>query len=521
MIPGKQYGPEDFLRIAWRRKWLIVVPFVVIGAATVAATSLLPNVYKSETLILVVPQRVPESYVQSTVTMRIEDRLQSISQQIMSRPRLERIIQELNLYAELRKTALMEDVVQRMREEIDPQIVRGDAFRITYFSGDPATAMRVVERLADLFIEENLRDREVLAEGTNQFLESQLEDARRRLVENEQRLAEYRLKHSDEMPSQLNANIQAQHNAEMQVQSLINALAIDRDRRRSLERQISDLALPLGTEAPAQPPHAVGTEEAGASSAERLAAAREQLTGLENRLTGEHPDVIRARRAVAELEQKVKDDAAAGPRATPARPEPLAERVRQSRLKELQADLESLTRDITAKEELERRLRSTIATYQQRVQAVPLRESELSALTRDYETINEMYQSLLQRHEASKISANLERRQQGEQFKVLEPANLPERPFSPNRFRLNLLGAFFGLAFGAAIAGGLEFLDKTIRSEEDVRVALGLPVLALVPRVAGDGGPAVARRWVPWSIAGAVVLALAAAVAGAALFMRA
>ena len=162
------------------------------AAATAVVSRKLPDLYRSDTLILVVPQRVPESYVKSTVTSRIEDRLQSISQQILSRTRLERIIQDFNLYAEERQTGIMEDIVEQMRADIKVDVVKGDAFRVSYIGRDPRTVMKVTERLASLFIEENLRDREVLAEGTNQFLEAQLEDARRRLVEHEKKLEVYR-----------------------------------------------------------------------------------------------------------------------------------------------------------------------------------------------------------------------------------------------------------------------------------------------------------------------------------------
>ena len=187
-----------------------------------------------------VPQRVPESYVRATVTARIEDRLQSISQQIMSRPRLEQVIHDFDLYPTQRRTGVMEDVIERMRREIEVQVVKGDSFRVAYVADDPRTAMQVVERLGSLFIEENLRDREVLAEGTNQFLEAQLQDARSRLVDYERKLSDYQREHSDELPSQMNFNLQAQHNAELQVQSIVDSLSADRDRRLILERQIAD-----------------------------------------------------------------------------------------------------------------------------------------------------------------------------------------------------------------------------------------------------------------------------------------
>ena len=204
----------------------------------------LPNVYRSETLILVVPQRVPESYVRSTVTTRIEDRLQSISQQILSRTRLERIIQDFNLYPK-----------QRAQDQTHGRHRRADAQRTSASTSsratrsasasranDPRTAMRVTERLASLFIDESLRDREVLAEGTNQFLEAQLDDARRQLDrEREASSRSTSATYDGELPTQLDANMQGLHNTEMQLQALGESLNRDRDRRLLLERTVADV----------------------------------------------------------------------------------------------------------------------------------------------------------------------------------------------------------------------------------------------------------------------------------------
>jgi len=181
VLPGKRYSVEDVLYLAWRWWWLLVVPWVVVAIVSFVVVRRLPDVYRSESLIQVVPPRVPEGYVRS-LSARLGDRLPVISQQIMSRTRLERVIQDFDLYAEDRKSKLMEDVVLRMRDEVGVQMVKGDAFVVSYVSNDAQTAKKVTERLASLFIEENLRDREGLAEGANQFLESQLDDARRKLV---------------------------------------------------------------------------------------------------------------------------------------------------------------------------------------------------------------------------------------------------------------------------------------------------------------------------------------------------
>src|SRR5437867_81923 len=163
MIPGKTYTAEDFLRIAWRRKWVILIPFVLTSVATYVVVKHLPNRYQSKTLILVVPQRVPDSYVHSTISAPIEDRLRSMKEQILSRSRLERVMDDFNLYTQERQHSSMEDVVDKMRREIVVDTVKGDSFTVSYTTGNARVAMQVTARLASMFIEESLRDRVVLA----------------------------------------------------------------------------------------------------------------------------------------------------------------------------------------------------------------------------------------------------------------------------------------------------------------------------------------------------------------------
>jgi polysaccharide chain length determinant protein (PEP-CTERM system associated) len=513
VIPGKQYTPEDVVRIAWRRKWWAILPTVIIGAAVAAWSHTLPNLYHSETLILVVPQRVPESYVRSTVTTRIEDRLQSITQQILSRTRLERIIQDFNLYPDARRTQIMEDIVEQMRKnDIEIQVVKGDAFKVGFTSDDARTAMRVTERLASLFIEENLRDREVLAEGTNQFLEAQLEDARRRLIENEKRLEEYRRQHAGELPTQLEANMQGQHNIEMQLQALTESLNRDRDRRLVVERLIADANTSDTVIVPPRPvtSNADGVPTGG-SAADQLAAAQEMLRAMEVRLKPEHPDVVRMTKMVAELQKKADAEALARPVSAGAVPLTPAEIVKRNRVAEMKAENEKLDHQIAQKLEDEKRLRALLGDYQKRIEAAPARQSELTELTRDYDTFQKSYQSLLAKKEDSNISANLERRQIGEQFKILDPARMPERPSSPNRPKLQGLGVAGGATLGLALAVLIEYLDKRLKSEADVKAALNLMVLATIPVLEDSSKP---RRW---KLAAAWAAAFLVATLGAAM----
>lgn len=506
MVPGKKYTPEDFLDIARRRIWLIIIPFVLVSTATAIVAKRTPNLYRSETVILVVPQRIPESYVRSTITSRIEDRLQSIGQQILSRTRLERIILDFDLYAGDRRTAPMENVVEIMRRDIEVETVKGDAFKVTYVSGDPKAAMEVTNRLASLFIEENRRDREVLADGTNQFLESQLEDARRRLAEHEKKVQEYRQQYTGELPTQVQSNLQVIQNTQLQVQAILESIDRDRDRRIVLERSIADASAADERSAGAEtsPVEAQTSQEEG-----ELETARRTLRDLQARLTSEHPDVVRAKRQLRELEAKAAPAApsaaapAPQPEIRPARPPATAARIRN-----LQNEMQNIDRQIAYKEAEERRLRGVIATYQARVEAAPKRESELIELTRDYTTLQQLYTGLLAKREDSKIAANLERRQAGEQFRILDPARVPEQPFSPNRMRMNLMGAIAGLALGLGLVALLEYRDTTLRTDDDVLSTLNLPVLAVIPLLVTsvDDRRQKRRRWAAVAAAASVMV---------------
>jgi polysaccharide chain length determinant protein (PEP-CTERM system associated) len=482
MIPGKKYSAEDFLHIAWRRKWIIVVPLMAISLGTFAVVKRLPNQYRSQTTILVVPQRVPDSYVRTTITATIDDRLRSISEEILSRSRLERIIQEHDLYPQMRKTSSLETIVERMRRDISVDTMKGGTtFVIAYTADNASVARWVTETLASMFIEANLRDRVVLADGTSQFLESQLEDARERLIAHEQKLAAYRDKYAGELPSQLDTNTHVVQNAESRVQAIGESINRDRDRKLLQERLLADAAT---VETSAPPPAGVSAHNE-VTSADQLEAARAALAELQRRFKPGHPDVVRATRAVEQLEEKADRETARRPtpEARPARVTP-AEASQRNKARDLQLEIQNLDRQIAEKESEQKRLNELIAASQRRIAAVPTHESEMTELMRDYETLQNTYTSLLARKEESKIAADLERRQIGEQFKILDPAREPDKPISPKRPQLYAMGTILGLALGLGLAALLEYRDTSLKTEDDVVQMLMLPVLALIPTMA-------------------------------------
>lgn len=483
MLPGKQYSFDDITRIAWRGKWLVLAPAIVTSLLAATYLRFVPDIYRADTTILVVPQRVPNEYVRPTVTSRIEDRLQSISPQILSRSRLEPILVDLNLYPKLRQTEPMEDVIAFMRTQVEVSVQRGDAFSVAYRSTSPVLAQQVTERLASLFIEENLRDREVQAEATNQFLESQLNDARKRLIEHEKRLEAFRLRYAGELPTQTQSNFTAVQTLQMEAQGLTDSLDRDRDRRRLLEASLADLTTAADEAETAGRPDPTDTPRSQAAI--DLAAARDSLRALETRLKPEHPDVIRGERVVRELEQKVKAEQAAAAAAAGTVPSSTGTPVSaaERRARGVRDELSQITATIAIKEARLTKLQNELAGYRSRLDAAPTRESDMTELMRDYTTLQSGYQSLLQKREESKVAANLERRQIGEQFKVLDSPRRPERPYSPNRPMIQIVGTLVGLALGLGFIVLMEVRDHTLHKEADVLETLDLPVLATVPRM--------------------------------------
>jgi polysaccharide chain length determinant protein (PEP-CTERM system associated) len=515
VLPGKNFTLDDITQILKKRWWLIALPFALGSVGGYIAYQSIAEQYRSETLIMVVPQRVPDAYVRSTVTGSVTDRLITINEQILSRSRLERVITDFDLYRDLRKGGIMEDVVAAMRldVDIDPPSERNNTFRVSYSSSDPVTAQKVTERLASLFIEENLRDRESLAENTSLFLNSQLEEAKRQLVAHEKKLEAYQKRNAGTLPSQVTSNMQAISNAQMQLQSLTDAVNRNRERRLLLERQLADLEtmpvalLPgLGPEAAQKP-----------TAAQQLQAAREQLEVMKQRFKPDHPDVRAAERLIRDL--KVKADVEAlQAKLNPNKPVVPSEVARQKRMRDLKDEIGDIDRQNAGSEKEVSRIRSMVADYQARIDVVPTRESELIELTRDYETLRQTYTSLLTKQEDSKLAANLERGQIGEQFRVLDPASLPERPFNEKkRLTMGIGLSLGGLGLGLLIIAALEYRDSSFKTEEDVMRVLSLPVLALVP-VLGPPVQAANRRRTWRSALGLSALLLAVAGATAMAF---
>jgi polysaccharide chain length determinant protein (PEP-CTERM system associated) len=497
MLPGKKYTPDEVLRIAKKRIWFIIIPFALVAAGTAIVSRMLPDMYLAETTILVVPQRIPEAYVKSTITMRIEDRLQTIKQQLYSRTLLESTIKEFNLYPEERRAGTpMEDIVGKMRGELKIDVYRGEAFRIWYIGPNPSTVMKVVERLTSNFIDQSLKDRSAIATGTNLFLQQQEQDARRRLLEQEAKLKEYNDKYAGELPTQHAANMQAVANLQVQIRAILTRIETMQDNRQTAERNLSELQM-WDELFPPPPPTAPTGGPVTGTAAQRLAAKKSELAQVQAlKFTEEHPAVKAIRRDIAELEKKAEAEALQQPvtQGVKSNATNATQYLQQKKIEGLQLQVQAYTKQIADLQAEERQLRQLSATYQHRVDMAPTRASELVELTRDYAILSGLHSSLLSKMEDSKLASEVEQRQIGEQFRLLDPARLPEKPFRPNRQIINLGGAVLGLSLGVVLVTLLEWRDSSFRTDDEVSTLLTLPVLAVVPLMQSDHDRARAKR---------------------------
>lgn len=500
---------SDIVFLIAKHRWLVLVPFAIGVALTPLLARFAPERFRSEALLLVIPQQVPNDYVTPTMTQPIEERLPAITDQILSRSRLEQIIQQLDLYKEEREREVMEDVVARMRRDVTTSAVGRDvnSFRVSYVSDSAEKARKVTERLASLYIEQNLKDRENQADSTSQFLTTQLEEAKQRLIEQEKKLEEYRKAHAGQLPSQMQSNLQAIQTASLQLQSLNEATNRAQERRLLIERQIADaqtMPLPQSGVVLAETP-------APLTTAQQLDAARARLAIFLQRYTADHPEVVSLQRSISELVTKLESETPVGVPAAPAKAITPAEAAQQKRILDLQAELAVIDYQLSTNRAESARLNTVIAEYQARIDVVPTRESELVELTRDYGTMQAAYTNLLVKREDAMLAASLERRQIGEQFKLLDTASLPERPYNQlQRLGVMSAGAVIGLVIGLLVVGFLELRDASLRSEEEALQALAVPVLALIPPMSSSRELGAARRRARLIDAGGSALLVAA-----------
>ena len=486
MIGQRQLSLDEYLDIWRRRKFWFLVSVILGPIIGYGLTLVLPTKFTSSTVVLVEQPKVPDSVIKQVVGDPLGQRLATMQEQILSRTRLQPLIERFNLFASDQKNKVpMEELVGRMRKNImvSPIKPTGGAvagaplpgFTISFSSDEGKIAQQICGEITSMFMEENLKIREQRAQGTTDFLTKNLETAKQRLDDQDAKMADFKRKYVGQLPGQEqgNTNFLMTLNSQLDaVTSLINRTQQDKSFAESLLAQQE-----AAYEASQTGSNPVTLEQ-------QLNALESQLVTLEGRYTSDHPDVIKARADVAQLKKKIeeasKKQAAGSPEGTQK-----TSLTEPPQIFALRAQIHQHQQTLTEKTHEQQRLQDQIKQYQSRLQLSPMIEEEYKKLTRDYGIAVAEYGELLSKKNNSVLATDLERRQQGEQFRVMDPPNLPEEPSFPNPTIFTTGGIGAGLCIGILLMILAEFNDKAIRSEREIEFFLELPTLAMLPAIGG------------------------------------
>ena len=467
--------PADFLDILRRRKWIILFTILLVFFGATLYCVLASDLYQSTVKIRIIPPAVPEGMVRSTVNIGTKDRLAMIQQEILSRGRLSAVIQEMHLFKEHREGIFGGGPVDVMRKRITMALDRSNTFTLSVDHENPLVAKEVASRLGSYLIEQNTRTREAATQGTTQFLESQLEDTRKKLEAQEDKLKQYKVQYGGELPEQMQANLGRLARLQDQIKSNTEAITRLEDRKVFIESQIHNMGgqnLPSRVSGDADPAQPLLNE---------LAMRRKKLEEMYAKYTPLHPAVVSARIQVEQLEERIALLRRSGSSALPSGTGILDAEGESNEVRRLRGQVVAIDFEIASKKKEIAATNRTIDQIQSKVERFPQREQELISLTRDYGNLKGSYDDLLKKKLQANISENLEEKQQGEQFVVLEPAALPAKPIKPNRLMILGLALIASLVAGAGGAIASEVLDPKLRAAKDFKGFFDLPVLACLP----------------------------------------
>ena len=478
---------QDYLAML-RRRWVVITVFAILGAPIAYAVSrFLPSRYTSKTSVLIEPPTVSKDLIRPVITEDVNARLASMQQQILSRTRLEPIIQRFGLYPEARN-APMEDLVGRLQKAIEVTPIRPTedtskqmaGFDVTVTLDDPRNAQNVCGAITSLFIEENSRLRQQHSAETTEFLAQQLADAKAKLDEQDAKLAAFKGKYLYSLPDDDKTNLNILMGLTSQLDAATQALSRAQQDKTFVE---SELNQALDAWQASQNGHNPQTLQ------QQLDTLQGHLLDLQARYTDNYPDVVAAKNDIAALKKKIADE---GPTANdkPDATKGTKPALEPEGIQRLRAQVHSLDQAIAEKTREQEDLKGQIKLYQGRVQSTPVVEQQYKELTRGYQTALDSYNQLQKDRDQAAMATELEHRQEGETFTILDPANLPDKPSFPNRPLFALGGLGGGLGLGLGLAYLLEMRDTSIRNERDVEFALRLPVIAMLPAI----GPATGSK---------------------------
>ncbi len=491
----EKFDIRKYLEIALRRKYWVVIPFMVILLVGLAYTLNAPKIYEAETLILVQAQKVPQNFVRSIVSSDVDERLRTITQQVTSRTNLESIIQDYQLYNDpAQKDMLLEDKVDQLRKNIDIHVTAkgrdgGNAFSITFDGPDPKKVMEVANALASNFISENLKIRESQAIGTSNFLADELDVYKKRLDEKEEAISKFNQEHMGEMPEQLNTNLRMFGSSQQELEALYSRLNDAKNRKLLIQQQAKqseDMASQLSGGSDLGDLLGSGDDSSGGGDESlALEQLRERLKSLKLKYTDNYPDVKAVQAQITKLEAQQKEEAEKNSE-TEATGDKNKETSSTDELSLSNTDFTKVQVDQVDAEikELNKEIaeaKKKVAFYKKRVEDTPKREQEILSISRDYNNLKEVYDKMLDRKLEAELSVSMERKQKGEQFRVIDPAQIPLRPVKPDAKRIMAIVIVLGLGIGCGSAYLVELLDTSYRSPDEAEKDLGVPVLISLP----------------------------------------
>jgi len=524
---------HDYVEFLKRRKGHLLIPFLIVVFLGGAAAMLLPSIYKSSTTILIEGQQIPTEFVRTTVTSFAEERIQIITQRIMSRARLLEIINRFNLYPSLKKRRTTEEIIHIMRDDIELETISADvidsrtgrqtqatiAFTLSYQGKAAEVIQRVTNVLASLYLEENLKTRERQAKDTSHFLEQEITSLSAHLNKLEKKIASFKEKHMTDLPELMHVNLQTLARIERDIMAADQDCKMLEDRKIYLQGQLETID-----------PHSPWVSFDGVrvpSPEERLQILKAELISFSANHTDLHPDVIKMKQEIKELEKHS------------SRKEELVERYKRltalktdlevlqstykaqhpdvmsthKKMQALEADIaqlsaekknpspaatikpdnpayinlatqiESVSLQIESRKKEREELKNSLQDYQQRLEKTPQVEKAYSALTRDHENTWAQYQETMKKLMEARVAQGMEQEQKGERFTIIDPAQYPEKPFKPNRLAILLISVILGLGASVGYASIAEFMDQSIKSADDLFNTTGISVLASVPYI--------------------------------------
>jgi polysaccharide chain length determinant protein (PEP-CTERM system associated) len=476
MLGHRALTVQDYTTILKRKWWIIAIPAIIFPIVGYAITFLVQPQYVSQTLVLVEQQKFHESYVKAVVTEDLSARLATMKEQILSRSRLQPIIERFNLFANEKLS--MDDRIDLTRKNIgiapiQSEIARTNGlpgFFISFKASDARTAQLVCGEIQSLFVSENLSDRAQVAAGTTEFLKGQLADAKAKLDEQDARLAKFQQTYMGKLPGAEASNINMLTTLNTQLDAATQALSRMEQDKSYAE---SILAMQIQSQGPQAAEHGGLAPQAQQVELQQLLTEEADLTA---RYTNDYPDVVRVKREIAELRQKMAAAPAPAVAVSPTTPKA----TDSPGVQQLRLQLRAMDQAIAQKKRDQAAIQAQLRTYQDRVASSPAVEEEYKSITRDNQTAQAFYDDLLNKMNQSKMATDLERRQQGEQFRVMDEPNLPESPSFPKRPVFVGGGLAAGLALGLLIVALLEYLDTAVRNERDIWAFTKLPTLGVI-----------------------------------------